>query len=55
VKAFVVPAPGAELDEDQVIAHAAQHHAGYKCPTVVVFVDELPHGLGGKVLRRALR
>ncbi len=55
VKAFVVAAPGVELDEDEVIAHTATRLAGYKCPTAVEIVDELPHGLGGKVLRRSLR
>ena len=29
--------------------------ARYKCPTTVRFVAELPHGLAGKALRRALR
>jgi long-chain acyl-CoA synthetase len=55
VKAFVVPAAGAELDEASVVEFAAQHLARYKCPTTVAVVDELPHGLNGKLLRRALR
>jgi long-chain acyl-CoA synthetase len=29
--------------------------ARYKCPSTVDFVDELPQGVTGKVLRRALR
>jgi acyl-coenzyme A synthetase/AMP-(fatty) acid ligase len=29
--------------------------ARYKCPTKVLFVDELPRNLSGKVLRRDLR
>ncbi|MBI2710469.1 MAG: long-chain fatty acid--CoA ligase [Actinobacteria bacterium] len=55
VKAYVVAAPGASIEEDDVIAFAAQHLARYKCPEKVMFVDEIPHGLAGKVLRRALR
>lgn len=55
VKAYVVAAPGAHLDEDELIEHCAQRLARYKCPTKVMFVDEIPQGLGGKVLRRALR
>jgi len=55
VKAFVVARPGVHLEEDQLIDFAATRLARYKCPTKITFVDELPHGLGGKLLRRALR
>ena len=54
VKAWVVAAEGAGLDEDAVIDYCASRLARYKCPTKVTFVDELPRGLGGKLLRRAL-
>jgi long-chain acyl-CoA synthetase len=55
VKAFVVPAPGVHLEEDQLIDFVGKRLARYKCPTKITFVEELPHGLGGKLLRRALR
>lgn len=59
VRAFVVPeggdAVGAPVDEDAIVAFCGQHLARYKCPSTVTFVDELPHGLAGKLLRRALR
>ena len=55
VKAYVVMAPGREADEEQLIAFAHDHLARYKCPTKVLFVDELPKGMGGKILRRILR
>jgi long-chain acyl-CoA synthetase len=55
VKAFVVAAPGTHLEEDEVIEFCAERLARYKCPTSVSFVDELPQGLVGKVLRRELR
>ena len=55
VKAFVVPEPGQLLEEEEVIAFCAEHLARYKCPTSVSFVDQIPQGLVGKVLRRALR
>jgi long-chain acyl-CoA synthetase len=55
VKAYVVLEPGQFIEEDNLIAFCAEHLARYKCPTKVMFVDELPVGLGGKVLRRALR
>jgi long-chain acyl-CoA synthetase len=55
VKAFVVAEPDRHLEEDEVIEFCAEHLARYKCPTAVSFVDELPQGLVGKVLRRELR
>jgi len=55
VKAYVVLHEGATLDEEQVIAWCQDHLARYKCPNKVLFVDQLPKGLSGKVLRRVLR
>jgi long-chain acyl-CoA synthetase len=55
VKAYVVPKQGRHLEEDEVIEFCAERMARYKCPTSVTFVDELPQGLVGKVLRRELR
>jgi long-chain acyl-CoA synthetase len=55
VKAFVVPAAGSSHDEEAIIEHCRRALARYKCPTKVMFVDELPKGFGGKVLRRVLR
>ena len=55
VKAFVVVGEGRSVEEDDVINFCEQRIARYKCPQKVVFVDEIPQGLGGKVLKRALR
>jgi len=57
VRAFVVPTPGGaeRVTEENVVAWCRQRLARYKCPTSVLVVDELPKGLGGKVLRRVLR
>jgi long-chain acyl-CoA synthetase len=55
VKAFVVVEPGQHLEEDQLIEFVGKRLARYKCPTKITFVEELAHGLGGKLLRRALR
>ena len=55
VKAFVVLAPGAAVEEDELIDHVGRHLARYKAPAKVMFVDEIPQGLAGKVLRRELR
>jgi long-chain acyl-CoA synthetase len=55
VTAYVVPVDGAELDEEELVAYCAQHLARYKCPAKISFVDELPHSLTGKIVRRSLR
>jgi long-chain acyl-CoA synthetase len=55
VKAFVVQAAGHHLEEDEVIEFCAGRLARYKCPTKVMFVPELPIGVGGKLLRRELQ
>jgi long-chain acyl-CoA synthetase len=55
VKAFVVLVPGASIDEHALVEYASRHLARYKCPSIISFVDELPHGLTGKLLRRRLR
>jgi long-chain acyl-CoA synthetase len=55
VRAYVVLKPGANLDEDALIDHCRARLARYKCPTKVLFVDRLPTGSTGKVLRRELR
>jgi HIP---CoA ligase len=54
-KAFVVLSPGAELDEQAVIAHAREHLANFKIPRSVAFIDVLPRNPGGKVVKPQLR
>jgi long-chain acyl-CoA synthetase len=55
VKAYVVVAEGMSAEEDEIIDWCSSHLARYKCPDKIWFVDELPVGAGGKVLRRVLR
>ncbi len=55
VEAVIVPEPGAALSEPTLRAYCAANLARYKCPSTIRFVDELPRGLTGKALRRALR
>jgi long-chain acyl-CoA synthetase len=54
VKAYVVRADGADIDEDALIEHCTAFLARYKCPSKVIFVDRLPRNASGKVLRREL-
>jgi long-chain acyl-CoA synthetase len=55
VEAVIVADPHSEVTEQLVRAHCAANLARYKCPASIRFVDELPHGLTGKALRRAVR
>lgn len=54
VKAFVVTAVGAEVDEETLIEYCLDHLARYKCPNKIMFVDELPRNASGKLVRRNL-
>jgi long-chain acyl-CoA synthetase len=55
VKAFIVPTPGVELNEKEVIDFCRQKLAAYKTPKIIEFRKELPKSAVGKILRRALR
>jgi fatty-acyl-CoA synthase len=55
VKAVVVPAPAAQVTAAELIAHARDGLARYKCPTSVDFVDALPRTTTGKVQKFLLR
>jgi long-chain acyl-CoA synthetase len=55
VAALIVPAAGATVGADELVAFARARLAGYKLPRSVHFVDELPRSLAGKVLKRELR
>jgi acyl-CoA synthetase (AMP-forming)/AMP-acid ligase II len=54
-KAFVVPAPGAKLEPDAVIAWCREQMANYKVPRAVEIVDALPMNASGKVMKYLLR
>jgi fatty-acyl-CoA synthase len=55
VVAFVVAAPGAEVDEQRVRAHCRERLADYKVPKAVRALDELPKNPTGKIERGRLR
>jgi long-chain acyl-CoA synthetase len=54
VKAFVVTRPGSDVGEETLVEFARDRLARYKCPAKVMFVDELPRNMTGKLLRRDL-
>ncbi len=53
--AYVVPRPGAEIDETELIAWCRERMANYKVPRRVEVVDALPLNASGKVLKFELR
>ena len=53
--AWLVPAPGAVLDESAVISWCRRNMANYKVPRQVRVVDSLPTNAAGKVLKNQLR
>ncbi|MGW0357213.1 AMP-binding enzyme, partial [Nocardia nova] len=54
LRAYIVPAPGATVDDAEVKAYVKANLARYKVPRDVVVLDELPRNATGKVLRRVL-
>ncbi|MEU0463570.1 class I adenylate-forming enzyme family protein [Amycolatopsis sp. NPDC006131] len=55
VTAVVTTVAGAAVDEAALIAFARERLAGYECPKRVLFVDEMPETVGGKILKYRLR
>ena len=54
VTAFVVLKNDSAVSEDDLIAFCRRHLADYKCPKTVHFVDDIPKGPTGKLLKREL-
>jgi acyl-CoA synthetase (AMP-forming)/AMP-acid ligase II len=52
--AVIVLRPGAQASADEIAAFAAERLAPYKKPRRVVFVDEVPRNLTGRVLKAQL-
>lgn len=55
VKAYVVRDPGSQLTVAEVRRHCERNLARFKCPTVIEFVESLPHSPTGKVRKTLLR
>lgn len=54
VKAYVVRKEGENLAADEIIAFCRERLAAYKCPKSVAFIDVMPKGPTGKLLRAQL-
>ena len=55
IKACVVRKPGATVTTDELLAWGREQFASYKYPRTIEFLDTLPMGPTGKVLKRKLR
>lgn len=55
VTAVVVPRSPGAVDEATVVAWVGEKLAGYKKPRKVLFLDDLPKGSTGKILKREVR
>jgi long-chain acyl-CoA synthetase len=55
VATFVVTKEGRGLTEEELISFCRERLADYKCPKTVHFVEEIPKGPTGKLLKRELR
>ena len=52
---IIVRRPGSEVTKDDVLAHLAGKIAKWWMPDDVQFIDAIPHGATGKILKTALR
>ncbi len=55
VSLFVVLKPGADVSEEDIIAHCRKNLTAYKIPRKITWIEELPKSGVGKILRRELR
>ncbi len=55
VTAVIVLRPGMTATEAEIIAVSRDNLAGYKKPKSVVFIDEMPKTVSGKIIKRELR
>src|ERR1700733_13560435 len=55
ITAIVVPAPGAHVDERELLSRVRAHLDPYKVPKAVITAEELPRTSTGKVQKNVLR
>ncbi|MFH1439114.1 MAG: class I adenylate-forming enzyme family protein [Candidatus Woesearchaeota archaeon] len=54
VVSYIVLKKGKKIKEKEIINHCKEHLADFKCPKEVFFVDNIPKGPSGKLLRKEL-
>ena len=55
IKAYIVPAPGVELQEKQVLKYCAENMETFMVPKYVEFMDSLPKTPNGKIDKKQLK
>lgn len=55
VTAFVVPTPGEQPTEEEILSYCRENLAGYKRPKKVIFLEQMPMNPSGKILKKNLR
>jgi long-chain acyl-CoA synthetase len=55
IKAVVALRNGARITTEDLITYCKTHVAAYKYPRIIEFVDELPKGSTGKILKREIK
>jgi long-chain acyl-CoA synthetase len=55
VAAYVVRCAGSDLDAETLTGYVKERVAAYKYPRTITFIDALPKGATGKILKRELR
>jgi long-chain acyl-CoA synthetase len=55
VKSFVVLATGQQATEQELLDFCRERLADFKCPKSIVFLDDIPKGPTGKLLKRELQ
>jgi len=55
VTAVVVPHEGSTISEEELVAYCRERLAGFETPKAVIFAQELPETVGGKILKYKLR
>lgn len=54
-KAYIVQKGSIELNKEEIIAYCRENLSAYKVPRIVEFIEEMPLGPSGKILKRKLR
>jgi long-chain acyl-CoA synthetase len=55
IKAVIALREGVTIQSDQLIAFCKERVAAFKYPRIIEFIDELPKGSTGKILKREIR
>lgn len=55
VKAFLIPEDGCKVDSEEIVAYCKGRLAGFKIPSIIEVVDDLPRTSVGKIAKKLLK